>query len=57
MVQLLVKTYLKKDIPEIIEDLERYRNDVILKDENNKLRINYTKERLDFLDQVAVSVV
>ena len=57
MVQQLVKTYLKKDIPEIIEDLERYRNDVILKDENNKLQINYTKERLDFLDQVAVSVV
>ena len=28
MVQQLVKTYLKKDIPNIIEDLERYRNDV-----------------------------
>ena len=57
MVQQLVKTYLKKDIPEIIEDLEKYRNDVILNDENNKLRINYTEERLDFLDQVAVSIV
>ena len=40
MVQQLVKTYLKKDIPEIIEDLEKYRNDVILNDENNKLLIN-----------------
>ena len=57
MVQQLVKTYLKKDIPESIEDLEKYRNDVILNDENNKLRFNYTEERLDFLDQVAVSIV
>ena len=57
MVQQLVKTYLKKDIPNIIEDLERYRNDVILNDVNNKLMINYTEERLDFLDQVAVSIV
>lgn len=57
MVQQLVKTYLRKEIPDIIEDLERYRNDVILNDESNKLRINYTEERLDFLDQYAISIV
>jgi hypothetical protein len=52
---VIVSTYIKKEIPNIIEDLERYRNDVILTDERNKLKINYTEDRLDFLDQVAVS--
>ena len=53
---VIVCTYIKKEIPNIIEDLERYRNDVILTDVRNKLKINYTEDRLDFLDQVAVSI-
>ena len=51
-----IETYVKKDIPNIIEDLERFRHDIILVDDRNKLRINYTPEKLDYLDQVAVSI-
>ena len=51
-----VKTYVKKDISNVIEDLERFRHDQILQDKRNKLIENYTPERLDYLDQVAVSI-
>ena len=51
-----VKTYIKKDISNVIEDLERFRHDQILQDKRNKLIENYTPERLDYLDQVAVSI-
>ncbi len=51
-----VKTYIKKDISNVIEDLERFRYDQILQDKRNKLIENYTPERLDYLDQVAISI-